>query len=144
MCLPSFGLINNSSFGRKPCSSGYGRRLMFRRSWVWIPAPDGHFSHLFVVKIVIFVWKDEKIKKRDRGWPIFKNNSRFISRSIRHLHRFIGVRTKSYHLVQLEPIFLESHLSYATCYIHLTQFYYWTFYAMNTAVGCWLFTVQSR
>ena len=34
-----------------PWSSGYGRRLMFKRSWVPIPAPDGHFAHVFVVKI---------------------------------------------------------------------------------------------
>ena len=25
---------------------------------------DGHFFHLFVVKIVMCVWKDEKMKKR--------------------------------------------------------------------------------
>ena len=28
-------------------------------------------GHLFVVKIVMFVWKDEKKRKRVRGWPIF-------------------------------------------------------------------------
>ena len=36
-------------------SSGYGRILMFQRLWVRIPELshilDGHFSHLFVVKI---------------------------------------------------------------------------------------------
>ena len=32
---------------------------------------DGHFSHLFVVKIVICVWEDENKWKRGRGWPIF-------------------------------------------------------------------------
>ena len=34
---------------------------MFRRSWVRIPAPDtGHnmFSHIFAVRIVIFVSKE--------------------------------------------------------------------------------------
>ena len=37
-------------------SSGYGRRLMFKRSRVQIPAPDtleGHLSHYFFVKIVL-------------------------------------------------------------------------------------------
>ena len=34
--------------------------------------PDGHFAHLFVVKIVMFVWKDKNKWKRGRGWPIFK------------------------------------------------------------------------
>ena len=33
---------------------------------------DGHknFSHLFVVRIVLFVRKDENKRKRGRGWPI--------------------------------------------------------------------------
>ena len=36
------------------------------------PILDGHFSNLFVVKIVVFVLKDEN--KLKRGWvrPIFK------------------------------------------------------------------------
>ena len=48
---------------REPRSSGYGRRLMFRRSWVWILAlyTLWTFSHIFAVKIVVmFVWKDQK------------------------------------------------------------------------------------
>ena len=39
--------------GRESWSSGYGRRLMFKRLWVRIPAPYaryGHFSHSFIVK----------------------------------------------------------------------------------------------
>ena len=36
-------------------SRGYRRRLMFERSWVRIPASDGYFSDIFVVKIVLFV-----------------------------------------------------------------------------------------
>ena len=31
------------------------------------------FLHIFVVIIVIFVWKDENKRKRGRGWPILKN-----------------------------------------------------------------------
>ena len=51
--------------GREPWSSGYGWWLMFQRSWVRILAPytgwTWHFSHWFVVKIVIvLVWKDWK------------------------------------------------------------------------------------
>ena len=42
--------------GNEPWSSGNGIRPKLRRLWVRIPAPyvyllDGHFSHLFVVKI---------------------------------------------------------------------------------------------
>ena len=33
---------------------------------------DGHFSRLFVVKIVLFGGKDENKRKRGREWPIFK------------------------------------------------------------------------
>ena len=32
---------------------------------------DGHFSHWFVVKFVLFVWKDQKYTKRGRVWLIF-------------------------------------------------------------------------
>ena len=38
---------------------------------------DGHFSHLFVVKIVICVWKEENKWKRGRGWPIFLKKQYF-------------------------------------------------------------------
>ena len=53
-------------------SSGYGRGLMFWRSWVQIPAPYTgwtFYSHIFVVKIVMFVWKGENKWKRDQGLP---------------------------------------------------------------------------
>ena len=35
---------------------------------------DRHFSHLFVVRIAMFVWKDENKHKIGRGWPIFKKS----------------------------------------------------------------------
>ena len=48
--------------GWEPWSSGYERRLIFRRLWVQIPAPYTGWAflniHLFVLKIVMFVWKD--------------------------------------------------------------------------------------
>ena len=36
--------------GREPRSSGYGRKLMFRRSWVWIPAlyTEWTFFHILI------------------------------------------------------------------------------------------------
>ena len=45
---------------------------MFGRLWVLIPAPytGWTFSHLFVVKIVMFVRKDENKQRRGRGRPI--------------------------------------------------------------------------
>ena len=36
---------------------------------------DGHFSHWFAVKIVLFVWKDRRLKKKRPGWPIFKKRT---------------------------------------------------------------------
>ena len=30
----------NADIGREPWSSGYGRRLTYKRPWVRIPAPD--------------------------------------------------------------------------------------------------------
>ena len=36
--------------GLEPWSSGYGKRLAFRRSWVRIPAP---YTYVIVVKIVM-------------------------------------------------------------------------------------------
>ena len=64
--------LNNKNLkGREPRSSGYGRRLMFQRSWVWIPAPyTGHFLHFFVVKSVLFGWKDQNKWKGAWNGPL--------------------------------------------------------------------------
>ena len=55
---------------REPWSSGYGRRLMYRRLWERIPAPytGWTFFHipLFAVKIVMFVWNDKNKKTKMR------------------------------------------------------------------------------
>ena len=61
---------------RLPWSSGYGRRVMFRRPWVRIPAQYSiwTFFHIYLLyKIVMmFAGKDRKYMiKRGRGWPIF-------------------------------------------------------------------------
>ena len=53
--------------GRSPCL------VVMEGFWFesWHCILDGHFSHLFVVKIVIFDWNDENKWKRSWGWPIF-------------------------------------------------------------------------
>ena len=52
--------------GEDSCSKG-------REFESWHCILDGHFSHsLFIVKIVMCVWKDKHKLKRGRGWPIFK------------------------------------------------------------------------
>ena len=68
-------LSKRSSVRREPWSSGYGKRLLFQRSVSLNPSTIywmDIFSHLFVVKFVMCVWKDENKLKRGRGWPIFK------------------------------------------------------------------------
>ena len=56
--------VKSYDIGRDSYSSGYGRWLMFERSWVLIPVQytgwTWHFSHLFVVKIVSLLWKYRK------------------------------------------------------------------------------------
>ena len=53
--------------GGDSCSEGRG--FEYQRCILY-----GHniFSHIFVERIVMFVWKDENNLKRGRGWPIFK------------------------------------------------------------------------
>ena len=54
------------SLGQEPLSSGYGRRLMFHMGQEVVSCHtilDGHFSYLFVVKIVMCVWEGENNEK---------------------------------------------------------------------------------
>ena len=39
---------NNNETGAEALSSGYGRRLTFKRLWVQIRILDGHFSHILL------------------------------------------------------------------------------------------------
>ena len=59
--------------GGDSCSEGPGFESQHR-------ILDGHFSHLFAVKIVMFVWKDENKLKRGRGCPFKKTNIVILSR----------------------------------------------------------------
>ena len=45
--------------GLKPWSSGYGRRLVFKRLWVQNAALEGHLITLLYFKIVLFFEKNE-------------------------------------------------------------------------------------
>ena len=55
-----------SGYGRSSWSEGHGFKSQHH-------ILDGHFSHILVVKIVMFVCKDENKWKRGRGWPILNN-----------------------------------------------------------------------
>ena len=59
--------------GGDSCSKGCGFESQHR-------ILDGQFSHSFVVKIVMFVWKDKL--KRGRGWPIKDKNIWYINHSL--------------------------------------------------------------
>ena len=69
-------LINKFERGWEPWSSGYGRLLMYKRSWVRIPKPytgwSLHFFTLICCKIVFLFEKTKKKRKRGRGWHIWK------------------------------------------------------------------------
>ena len=62
--------------GEEAWSSGYGRSLMFWKLWVRIAAPFTGWTffhaYLFVVIIVMCVWKDENKTKRGLDGPFFK------------------------------------------------------------------------
>ena len=59
--------------GGDSCSKG-------REFKSWYCILDGHFfTHLFVVKFLICVWKDKIKWKRSRGWPIFLKKHSFTN-----------------------------------------------------------------
>ena len=69
------------SFGRKPWSSGYGRRLIFWRLWVWIPAPYSgwtFFTFIWCKIVLMFVWKRPKINEKDAGMAYLKTGTLFF------------------------------------------------------------------
>ena len=58
-------------------SHGYGKRLMLKRWWVWIPALDistymVNFSHSFLVKLYLCLKRPKKDKKRRPGMAHFQ------------------------------------------------------------------------
>ena len=66
--------------GREPWSSGNGRRLMFERSWVRIPAPFTwwtFFTFIWCTNCIVSLKKTENKRKRGRVILIFlKTNER--------------------------------------------------------------------
>ena len=74
------------------CSEGCGFK-----SQHWIL--DGHFSHLFVVKIVMFVWTDIIKRKRDRGRPIFKCIFKKLPKHVWFRESLLHEITLAYNLV---------------------------------------------
>ena len=69
-CANIVSSLSNKHFPlrQEPWSSGYGRRLMFQRSWVQIPAPytGWTFFHIYLLQNCNVVWKDGNKWKRGR------------------------------------------------------------------------------
>ena len=68
-------IFNKNERGREPWSSGYGRRLMFQKSWVQIRAPYAGwpFFTFICCKILMFVRKAENKRKRGRDGLLKKD-----------------------------------------------------------------------
>ena len=69
---------NVLKIGREPWSSGYGRRIMFKRLWARILLPyTGWTWHFFTliccISFVVSLKRLKTSKKEARGWPNFKN-----------------------------------------------------------------------
>ena len=87
--------------GEDSCSKG-------REFESWHCILDGHFSHsLFIVKIVMCVWKDKHKLKRGRGWPIFKKDQIKHKKEIAYFY-FMG---RPWPHRQLVEVFTEVQLS---------------------------------
>ena len=72
--------FNGSVYGWEPWFSGYGRRLMFWRSWVWIPVPytGWRFFTIICCKIVLmFHWKRLTINEKRPGMAHLKKTIQF-------------------------------------------------------------------
>ena len=77
--VTNYALMKVAILGQEPWSSGYGKRLMFWRLWVQIPAPytgwKWHFAHWFVVKNCIVCLKRPKINEKEAGVGLFIKKS---------------------------------------------------------------------
>ena len=92
--LPSntFYVLKQVLIGREPWSSGYGRRLMFQRSWVWIPT---QYTGWTIFHIPIWctkcVWKNENKWKEAGVGPFFIKMKQFILQSNKSFCSLIGL-----------------------------------------------------
>ena len=74
-------MLNYYLPGRESLSSGCGRRLMFRRSWVRIPAP--YFFTLIFVKLYWCLFEKDQKNEKEAGDGPFKNNYILSVRTIK-------------------------------------------------------------
>ena len=77
--MNNYNQTKSDDVGREPWSSGYGRRLVFQT-----------FSHLFVIRIVMFVWKDENKQKEAEDGPFYKSDDVPIGRAAAQIYVVTG------------------------------------------------------
>ena len=104
---------NKVIIAREPWSGGYGKRLTFRRLWVWIQVPytGWTFFSYICCKICNVCLKRPKISKKRRVSALFKKNKVIIC-----LNCWGGKQTQNsfyIFLVTFFLCFLEFHFGHA-------------------------------
>ena len=98
----SVWLMKEDSKGREPWSSGYGRRLMFQRSWVWIPAPytGWIFFHIYLLKNCnVCLKRRKKVKEaRDEVSKLWLNYEE-VNFTTNSLLSILASKQTEFHLV---------------------------------------------
>ena len=77
--LSTLNILNFHTKGQEPWSSGYGRRLMFQRLWVQIPAPYTGWTFFYLPicckNYYVCLKRRKQMKKRPGLAHFFKKNS---------------------------------------------------------------------
>ena len=100
------------------CSEGCGFEFQYH-------ILDGHFSHLFVVKIAMFVWKDENKRKRGRYGPLLKNSFSSSSSSSSVGEGIIWYSSEHVKYLQYYALYSMYALSY-TLSLSLAVYFQWS------------------
>ena len=88
-------------FGRHPWSSGYGRRLVFRRSWVWIAAPYTRWTFTTFICCKNCLFERTKINEKEAAVAHLKKQYLKLNQwcSCTYLHRNaieLGIKKLNY------------------------------------------------
>ena len=90
-----FSLINRSFHKEtQPWSSGYWRKLMFQRSWAWIPAHWMDIFHILICCKICNGFEKTKINEKEaRVGPFFKKKkeTQLLYSKIKHSDRMLQV-----------------------------------------------------
>ena len=85
---------------------------------------DGHISHLFVITIVMFVWKDKNKQKKAEDGPFFSQNRRRCHKtSFRNDAKYIEVSHCQSDVVESRNEYLQLLVTYFN--VSLPAFFLW-------------------